>query len=116
MRQFLDPQNYSQNFQGMWDTDNVRIISCLGMKINITFADRLLFATICQSILLGDAVFISLYSLDGYSYHLFYPLLDIHLQNVTMCFRAAANYEIVKPIGEVGWRIKKDYFQVRILV
>ena len=40
-------------------------------------------------------------------------LLDIHLQNVTMCFRGVGNFEMIKPIVDVGWRIKKDYFQVR---
>ena len=38
--------------------------------------------------------------------------LDIHLQNVTMCFRGVGNFEIVKRIVGVGSRLKKDYFQV----
>ena len=42
--------------------------------------------------------------------HIFF--LDIHLQNVTMCFRGVGNFEIVKPISGVGSRLKKDYFQV----
>ena len=44
--------------------------------------------------------------------NIFNIILDIHLQNVTMCFRGVGNFEIVKPITGVGSRLKKDYFQV----
>ena len=47
-----------------------------------------------------------------YEYFKFKIFTDIHLQNVTMCFRGIGNFEIIKPIPGVGCRIKKDYFQV----
>nr|CAD7429821.1 unnamed protein product [Timema monikensis] len=39
--------------------------------------------------------------------------LELALQHVSMALRSEANYEVVKPIPEIGWRLRKHYFLVK---
>jgi hypothetical protein len=39
-------------------------------------------------------------------------LPDIAMQNVSLAFRNNPRFEITRPLGNVGWRAKKNYFQV----
>lgn len=41
------------------------------------------------------------------------PFQELALQHVSMALRSEVNYEIVKPVPEVGWRLRKHYFQVK---
>jgi len=35
------------------------------------------------------------------------------MQHVAMAMRGEMNYELLKPIPDMGWRLRKHYFQVR---
>nr|CAD7568597.1 unnamed protein product [Timema californicum] len=41
------------------------------------------------------------------------PFHELALQHVSMALRSEANYEVVKPIPEIGWRLRKHYFLVK---
>lgn len=38
---------------------------------------------------------------------------ELALQHVSMILRSEVNYEVVKPVPEIGWRLRKHYFLVR---
>ncbi|KAJ9595648.1 hypothetical protein L9F63_013163, partial [Diploptera punctata] len=41
------------------------------------------------------------------------PFQELALQHVSMALRSEVNYEVVKPVPEIGWRIRKHYFLVK---
>ena len=41
-------------------------------------------------------------------------LAEVAFQNVALVFRNHPRYELLKPVGPVGWRAKKNYFQVEL--
>jgi PX domain-containing protein kinase-like protein len=40
-------------------------------------------------------------------------IAELALQHVSMTLRSEVNYEIVKPVPEIGWRLRKHYFLVK---
>jgi PX domain-containing protein kinase-like protein len=38
---------------------------------------------------------------------------ELALQHVSMILRSEVNYEVVKPVPEIGWRLRKHYFLVK---
>jgi PX domain-containing protein kinase-like protein len=38
---------------------------------------------------------------------------ELALQHVSMALRSEVNYEVVKPVPEIGWRLRKHYFLVK---
>lgn len=40
-------------------------------------------------------------------------ILELALQHVSMILRSEVNYEVVKPVPEIGWRLRKHYFLVK---
>lgn len=49
--------------------------------------------------------------LDPQNYVL--SLQELALQHVSMALRSEVNYELIKPISEMGWRLRKHYFLVK---
>ena len=43
-------------------------------------------------------------------------LSDIFSQNVSMALRAHSDYEVTKPLTEIGWRASKQYFNVSWII
>ncbi|PSN48160.1 PX domain-containing protein kinase-like protein [Blattella germanica] len=41
------------------------------------------------------------------------PFQEIALQHVSMALRSEVNYEVIKPVPEIGWRLRKHYFLVK---
>ncbi|XP_032671347.1 PX domain-containing protein kinase-like protein isoform X2 [Odontomachus brunneus] len=41
------------------------------------------------------------------------PLHEIALQQVSLALRSDANYEVCKPIPDMGWRLRKHYYTVK---
>ncbi|XP_069682231.1 PX domain-containing protein kinase-like protein isoform X2 [Periplaneta americana] len=41
------------------------------------------------------------------------PFQELALQHVSMALRSEVNYEVVKPVPEIGWRLRKHYFLVK---
>lgn len=35
------------------------------------------------------------------------------LQHVSMTLRSEVNYEVIKPVPDIGWRLRKHYFLVK---
>lgn len=40
-------------------------------------------------------------------------LIDTALQHVSMVLRGQLDYEMVKPLSDIGWRLRKHYFHVK---
>ncbi|KAK6624436.1 hypothetical protein RUM44_011295 [Polyplax serrata] len=49
--------------------------------------------------------------LDPQSYTV--PLEELALQHVSMALRSEVQYELVNPIAELGWRLRKHYFFIK---
>ncbi|XP_021932004.1 PX domain-containing protein kinase-like protein isoform X3 [Zootermopsis nevadensis] len=41
------------------------------------------------------------------------PFQELALQHVSMILRSEVNYEVIKPVPEIGWRLRKHYFLVK---
>jgi len=41
------------------------------------------------------------------------PFQEMALQHVSMTLRSEVNYEVIKPVPDIGWRLRKHYFLVK---
>ncbi|GLG98985.1 PX domain-containing protein kinase-like protein [Gryllus bimaculatus] len=83
VKKFLDPENYATPSQGIASLESLLYI------LNFKFLNPEMLNLV--------------------------PILDIYvevaLQHVSMALRSEVNYEVVKPVPEMGWRLRKHYFQ-----